>query len=80
MIHSLLSAMALFVGVVVCQGVMFAADTRPSWLLPQASEGFLKESPTGLFPDFYSSPVFPFVIDPNEQIVKIELKEMTAAP
>ena len=80
MIHSLLSAMALFVGVVACQGVMFAADTRPSWLLPQARlAGFLEESPTGLFPDFYSSPAFPFVIDPNEQIVRIELKEMTAA-
>ena len=80
MIPSFLTTMALCVGVVMCQGVLLAADTRPSWLLPQASpESFLEKSPTGLFPDFYSSPVFPFVIDPNEEIVRIELKEMTAA-
>ena len=80
MIPSFLTTMALCVGVVMCQGVLLAADTRPSWLLPQASpESFLEKSPTGLFSDFYSSPVFPFVIDPNEEIVRIELKEMTAA-
>ena len=80
MIPSFLTTMALCVGVVMGQGVLLAADTRPSWLLPQASpESFLEKSPTGLFPDFYSSPVFPFVIDPNEEIVRIELKEMTAA-
>lgn len=80
MIPSFLTTMALCVGVVMCQGVLLAADTRPSWLLPQASpESFLEKSPTGLFPDFYSSPVFTFVIDPNEEIVRIELKEMTAA-
>jgi len=80
MIRTFLTTMALCVGVVMCQGVLLAADTRPSWLLPQAClESFLEKSPTGLFPDFYSSPVFPFVIDPNEEIVRIELKEMTAA-
>ena len=79
MIHSLVSAIVLFLGVVVCQGWLFAADIRPSWLLPQASlQELLRESPTGQLPDFYSSPVFPFVIDPAEQIVRIELKEATA--
>ena len=67
-------------GAVGCLGGVVAEDVCPLWLSPKASlENLLKESPTGLFPDFYSSPVFPFVIDPTEQIVRIELKAMTVA-
>ena len=72
--------MVVVLGAVGCLGGVVAEDDCPLWLSPRASlENLLKESPTGLFPDFYSSPVFPFVIDPTEQIVRIELKAMTVA-
>ena len=75
-----LCLIAMFMGVVVCQGWVAANDSRPSWLLPGASlQNSLQQSSTGLFPDFYSAPAFPFVIEPAEQIVRIELKEMSAA-
>jgi hypothetical protein len=77
--RTVLCGIALLLGAVVFQGRTVAEGDCPAWLLPRASlQDSLRQSPTGLFPDFYSSPVFPFVIDPNEEIVRIELKEMTA--
>lgn len=77
--RTVLFVIALMLGAVVCQGRAVAEGDCPAWLLPRSSlEKLLIESPTGLFPDFYSSPVFPFVIDSTEQTVRIELKEMTA--
>ena len=77
--RAVLYVIAFMVGAVVCQGRALAEGGCPAWLLPRSSlEKLLIESPTGLFPDFYSSPVFPFVINLTEQTVRIELKEMTA--
>ena len=51
--------MVVVLGAVGCLGGVVAEDDCPLWLSPRASlENLLKESPTGLFPDFYSSPVF----------------------
>ena len=78
--RAVLYVIAFMLGAVVCQGRAVAEGDCPEWLLPRSSlEKLLIESPTGLFPDFYSSPVFPFVIDSTEQTVRIELKEMTVA-
>ena len=75
-----LAVIALLVEAVVCQGWVVADDSCPSWLLPRVGlENLLRKSPTGLFPDFYAAPVFPFVIEPAEQTVRVELKEMTAS-
>ena len=75
-----LAVIALLVEAVVCQGWVVADDSCPSWLLPRVDlENLLRKSPTGLFPDFYAAPVFPFVIEPAEQTVRVELKEMTAS-
>ena len=73
--RTVLCGIALLLGAVVFQGRTVAEGDCPAWLLPRASlQDSLRQSPTGLFPDFYSSPVFPFVIDPNEEIVRIKLK------
>ena len=78
--RTVLRVMALLLGALVYQGRAVAEGDCPAWLLPRASlQDSLRQSPTGLFPDFFSSSVFPFVIDPAEQIVRIELNETTAA-
>ena len=78
--RKVLSVVVFMLAAMVCRGKAVADDDCPAWLVPRVSlENVLKESPTGLFPDFYSSALFPFVIDPTEQIVRIELKAMTVA-
>ena len=78
--RTVLRVIALLLGAILYQGRAVAEGDCPAWLLPRASlQDSLRQSPTGLFPDFFSSPVFPFVIDPAEQIVRIELNEMTVA-
>ena len=56
-----------------------ADDTEPTWLLPLSQlQDLLSRRQSNLFPDFYSEPSLPFVIQPTEQIVRFELRTMSA--
>ena len=62
-----------------CSKYGIAGDSVPSWLLSRPRlENLLKRSVTKLFPDFYAEPSLPFVVDPDEQIVHIEINSMSA--
>ncbi|MDG1992627.1 MAG: hypothetical protein P8J43_09170, partial [Pirellulales bacterium] len=47
-----------------------ADDTEPAWLLPLSQQDLLNRGEANHFPDFYSEPSLPFVIQPTEQIVR----------
>jgi hypothetical protein len=62
-----------------CSKYGIAGDSVPSWLLSRPRlENLLKRSVTKLFPDFYAEPSLLFVVDPDEQIVHIEINSMSA--
>ena len=55
-----------------------AGDTEPAWLFPLSRQDLLNRGEANLFPDFYSEPSLPFIIQPTEQIVRFELGAMSA--